>query len=144
MGVGKAVSGAWSSMTGWKSTSYVEGGSYKLTSLPTKHFGGLVYAHGGLATDDIPVIARRGEGFLTQTGMANIGGADNLRRLNHGINGTGGINITIINKIEGGLSDDKRTEAIFEKHSKAQARAIVYELQHNNQALRGGLRRWGR
>jgi hypothetical protein len=50
------------------------------------HSGGVVrpvYAHGGLAPDEIPIIAQSGEGVVSRKGMASLG-INNLKKLNRG------------------------------------------------------------
>ena len=58
------------------------------------HAGGLIRAHNGLAVDEVPIIAQRGEGILSRRGMAALGGAGHLNALNAGRGGGGD---TIIN-----------------------------------------------
>lgn len=52
------------------------------------HNGGLVdgwpRAHSGLAIDEVPIVALRGEGVLNRGAMSRIGGADGLNALNKG------------------------------------------------------------
>ena len=50
------------------------------------HSGGVVqpvYAHSGLAPDEIPIIAQSGEGVVSRKGMASLG-STNLKKLNRG------------------------------------------------------------
>lgn len=47
------------------------------------HQGGIVKAHSGLATDEVPIIAERGEGILSRRGMQALG-RTNFERLNRG------------------------------------------------------------
>lgn len=49
-----------------------------------RHRGGMIYAHNGLAPDEVPIIAQTGEGVLSRRGMNALGGSDNLRQLNNG------------------------------------------------------------
>jgi hypothetical protein len=58
------------------------------------HKGGLIRAHSGLAVDEVPIIAQTGEGVLSRRGMAALGGAGMLNRLNGG-GGVGGHQIHI-------------------------------------------------
>jgi len=72
-----------------------------LGSLLFFHSGGMVYprkAHGGLAPDEVPIIAQTGEGVLSRRGMSALGGSDRLRRLNRGegMGGDGGTTISPI------------------------------------------------
>ncbi len=50
---------------------------------PTYHVGGMV---GGLAPDEVPVLARKNEGFLTPLGVENVGGPEGVRAANNGTN----------------------------------------------------------
>ncbi len=50
------------------------------------HSGGVVqpvYAHGGLAPDEIPIVAQSGEGVVSRRGMSTLG-STNLKKLNRG------------------------------------------------------------
>lgn len=47
------------------------------------HSGGVVRAHSGLAIDEVPIIAQRGEGVLSRRGMSALG-RGNFDRLNNG------------------------------------------------------------
>ncbi len=47
------------------------------------HQGGIVKAHSGLATDEIPIIAQTGEGIISRRGMATLG-SEGLRKINRG------------------------------------------------------------
>lgn len=58
------------------------------------HSGGIIRAHGGLAVDEVPIIAQSGEGILSRRGMANLGGEYALNRLNAG-EGYGGGDIYV-------------------------------------------------
>ena len=54
------------------------------------HRGGIIRAHSGLAIDEIPIIAKRHEGVLSERGMYTLGGAYNLNKLNRGESAGGG------------------------------------------------------
>jgi len=56
------------------------------------HTGEMIRAHSGLAIDEVPIIAQTGEGILSRQGMAALGGAPNLNRLNKG-QAPGGVTI---------------------------------------------------
>lgn len=45
---------------------------------------GLVRAHTGLAVDEVPIIAQRGEYVMSRRGVAAAGGVENLNRINQG------------------------------------------------------------
>lgn len=47
------------------------------------HSGGIVRAHSGLAVDEVPIIAQRGEGVLSRRGMQSLG-RENFDALNQG------------------------------------------------------------
>ena len=53
------------------------------------HDGGPIYAHAGLAPDEVPIIAQTGEGVLSRKGMSAAGGSNGLRALNSGRSGGG-------------------------------------------------------
>lgn len=61
------------------------------------HTGGIVKAHNGLAVDEVPIIAQKGEGILSRKGMNNLGGSDVLNALNGGAKLGGSGNNTEIN-----------------------------------------------
>ncbi len=60
------------------------------------HEGGMIYAHAGLAPDEVPIIAQTGEGVLSRRGMAAIGGSGSLRAINRGDAPSGGNGITVV------------------------------------------------
>lgn len=62
------------------------------STLTYHHSGGPIRAHGGLAVDEVPIIAQTGEGILSRQGMSN------LARLNsgRGMGGGGGVTINLI------------------------------------------------
>lgn len=60
------------------------------------HEGGMIYAHAGLAPDEVPIIAQTGEGVLSRRGMAAIGGSGALRAINRGDAPSGGNGITVV------------------------------------------------
>lgn len=55
------------------------------------HAGGIIRAHNGLAVDEVPIIAQKGEGILSRKGMSALGGVGSLNALNSG-KGVGGQN----------------------------------------------------
>ncbi len=59
------------------------------------HDGGMIYAHDGLAVDEVPIIAQTGEGILSRRGMAALGGSGQLKALNRGQSVGGGGEITV-------------------------------------------------
>lgn len=60
------------------------------------HQGGVVKGN-GLASDEVPVIAQTGEGFISRRGMRNIGGEAGLSAINSGNGSLGGRNFGDIN-----------------------------------------------
>ncbi len=60
------------------------------------HQGGVVKAHDGLAVDEVPIIAQRGEGVLSRKGMQAIGGSGALNDINRG-GGVAGLTVNIEN-----------------------------------------------
>jgi len=71
-------------------------GAAQAAMIASKHQGGMIRAHDGmsLASDEVPIIAQTGEGILSRRGMAALGGAGTLNRLNAG--GGGGTNVSIV------------------------------------------------
>jgi hypothetical protein len=63
------------------------------------HEGGPIYAHNGLAPDEVPIIAQTGEGVLSRKGMKAAGGSNGLRKLNSGEPQGGGGQTIVINQI---------------------------------------------
>lgn len=59
------------------------------------HEGGMIRAHDGLAIDEVPIIAQTGEGILSRRGMAALGGAGMLNRLNSGQASSGDVYIEV-------------------------------------------------
>lgn len=80
------------------------------------HTGGVVLpfmirAHRGLAIDEVPIIAQRGEGILNRQAMQRMGGANALNRLNAG----GGASVSVaINglTLERGMDEHDAEELI--------------------------------
>jgi hypothetical protein len=82
-GAGTAAgAGAGAGASGGEAVSF-GGGSAELP-MGFMHKGGMIRAHSGLAIDEVPIIAQTGEGILSRSGMANLGGAGVLNRLNGG------------------------------------------------------------
>ena len=88
------------------------------------HEGGPIYAHAGLAPDEVPIIAQTGEGVLSRKGMRAIGGSNNLRKLNSG-GSTGGQTIVINQVIQAWDSSD------VYRNRKALSQAIADEIKNN-------------
>lgn len=69
------------------------------------HIGGVIRAHGGLAVDEVPIIAQTGEGILSRKGMNRLGGAAALNNLNagamQGASSSRPIEITVISQLDG-------------------------------------------
>ena len=78
------------------------------------HEGGIVKAHDGLAVDEVPIIAQRGEGVLSRRGMASLGGTDMLNRINQGQAGFGDIIIE-----NASFKDEEGIEDVVEQISTA-------------------------
>lgn len=56
---------------------------FNMMGLPRRHTGGIIRAHSGLAVDEVPIIAQRGEGILSRSAMDKLG-KSNFERLNRG------------------------------------------------------------
>ena len=95
-----------------------------LSSLLHFHNGGPIYAHNGLAPDEVPIIAQTGEGVLSRKGMAAVGGSNNLRKLNAG-GSTGGQTIVINQVIQAWDASD------VYRNRKALSQAIADEIKNN-------------
>ncbi|MEQ9716275.1 MAG: hypothetical protein ACTSSP_06640 [Candidatus Asgardarchaeia archaeon] len=95
------------------------------------HRGEVVYAHQGLAVDEIPIIAQRGEGFLSRRGMANIGGPAELNRINRGeVPGPGG-GPTIHNHYYISAIDAKSFKEYLEENKGSLESAIQSAMDEN-------------
>ncbi len=67
------------------STGQQSVGGHSFTSAWTPyHTGGPIRAHSGLAVDEVPIIARRGEYVLSEKGVAAAGGVSRLKRADQG------------------------------------------------------------
>ena len=89
------------------------------------HNGGPIYAHGGLAPDEVPIIAQTGEGVLSRRGMAAAGGSSGLRKLNSGNSGGGGQTVVINQVIQAWDSQD------VYRNRHALSQAIVEDIKNN-------------
>lgn len=78
------------------------------------HKGGLVRAHNGLAVDEVPIIAQRGEGILSRRGMGALGGAGELQRLNAGQGRGNNVTVYIQNA---NFRDESGIQDVFERLS---------------------------
>lgn len=96
------------------------------------HEGGMIYAHAGLAPDEVPIIAQSGEGVLSRRGMAAIGGSSSLRAINKGEapSGGGGVTVVINQVVKAWDSND------VYRNSKTLTAAMANEIRTN-----GDLRR---
>lgn len=96
------------------------------------HKGGMIkpiYAHSGLAPDEIPIIAQSGEAVLSRRGVANVGGSAAIHRLNNGQSSAGGVTININTSIKAWDMSD------ITNHKK-EIQAIICEGINNNTPLR--------
>lgn len=99
-----------------------------------RHQGGLIRAHGGLAPDEVPIIAQTGEGILSRQGVRALGGPDNLRSLNKGEQaGAGGVTININQVIQAWDAQD------VWRNRKALSNAIADDI-YNNGKIRSVIR----
>jgi len=94
------------------------------------HQGGLVrpiFAHSGLAPDEVPIVAQTGEGVLSRRGMRALGGSDNLRRLNSGmgVGGGGGTTVVINQMIQAWDAQD------VYRNRRVLSAALAHEIQTN-------------
>ncbi len=90
------------------------------------HDGGMIYAHNGLAPDEVPIIAQSGEGVLSRKGMKGLGGSDNLRKLNAGGSvGGGGVTVMINQVIQAWDAQD------VYRNRKVLSAALAQEIRTN-------------
>lgn len=126
--LGFAVGGPWGAVIG-AGVGGLAGGMF--------HDGGTIgspiYAHSGLAPDEIPIIAQSGEGVLNRGAMGRIG-SDGLRKLNRGGNiGGGGNTIVLTQVIQAWDAAD------VQRNTKVLSASMVGELRTNG-ALRKAMR----
>jgi len=108
----------------------------------SKHEGGEIglggfmrKAHEGLAAGEYPIIAQEGEGYLSRNGMATIGGAEGLAKVNAGGAVGGGLNVNLVQVIRAWGPEDVYRE------SKTLAGAMISELEKNG-AFRTAMRKY--
>ena len=94
------------------------------------HEGGPIYAHNGLAPDEVPIIAQTGEGVLSRRGMGAIGGSGNLRKLNSGQSSGGGQTIVINQVIQAWDATD------VYRNRKILSQSIEEEIKNNGNMRR--------
>ena len=90
------------------------------------HEGGPIYAHNGLAPDEVPIIAQTGEGVLSRKGMQAVGGSGNLRKLNAGQSPNGGGQTIVINQV---IQAWDSTDVY--RNRKALSAAIAEDIKNN-------------
>ena len=103
------------------------------------HSGGVVqpvYAHSGLAPDEIPIIAQSGEGVVSRKGMASLG-ANNLKRLNRG-EGIGGDSSQMFN-VYINANDAKSFRDMLVQHPDVFENAII-DAMNKNKPIRNAIR----
>ena len=98
------------------------------------HQGGVIYAHRGLAVDEIPIIAQRGEGVLSRRGMANIGGPAELNRINR--NEAPGAGVTVHNHYYINAMDAKSFKEYLEENKGSLESAIQSSIDENSSLRR--------
>jgi hypothetical protein len=106
--------------------------------VPTMHSGGYIpiVAHNGLASDEIPIVAQRGESVLSRRATQSLG-VDNVKRLNRG-EAAGGGNVTyIINAVDA----SSFTQLLYK--NKASIDMIVQEGMDRNGAIRRSVQAYG-
>ena len=111
-----------------------EGGEVKHEGGSIGTFG-VAVAHAGMAVDDRMIRAQVGEGILSRNGMAAIGGAENLNKINAGEGNVGGSPIYLIQNIKAWDASD------VIRNKKALAAGMIEEIM-NNGALRGVIKRY--
>lgn len=102
-----------------------------------KHEGGYIRkAHDGLSTGEIPIIAQKGEGFLSRNGMASLGGEDKLNSINSGNGVGGGATINLVQVIQAWGPED------VYRNRKMLASGMIEELERNG-GLRTAVKKYG-
>ena len=86
--ISAAINAAFGTMGGGSAGGFSLGTMHEGGMVSKYHDGGLIYAHEGLAPDEVPIIAQTGEGVLSRRGMSALGGSGNLRALNRGQSAT--------------------------------------------------------
>jgi len=98
---------------------------------PKKHQGGEIRridrAHGGLAIDEVPIIAQTGEGVLSRRGMSALG-RSNFNRLNQGQSVEGGSPVIYISI---NAVDAKSFSDLADRNPGVFQRQILKALQYN-------------
>ena len=139
---GTITGGVGGTNTGMQTAAGINGGNPFPTWSPY-HTGGLVrpvYAHRGLAPDEIPIIARRNEGVLTEEGVAAVGGSNGIRALNSG-RGRGGGDVHVHFHLD--TLDQKTGAEFLAKNAKMIGSVVASEYQKNNVALCGASKQYG-
>jgi len=106
--------------------------------IPFFHQGGVVqpvYAHGGLAPDEIPIIAQSGEGVVSRKGMSALG-SNNLKRLNRG-EGIG--DSTQMFNVYINANDAKSFRDMLVQHPDVFENAII-DAMNKNKPIRNAIR----
>jgi hypothetical protein len=99
------------------------------------HQDGIIKAHSGLATDEVPIIAQSGEGIISRRGMASLG-RNNFNRLNRGENsGSGGVTINPVLVIKAWDFAD------IQKHENEIKSMMIKSIQSNS-ALRTAIKQY--
>lgn len=134
--VGGIIGGVGGSMVNTGAQS-IAGHSFT-TAWSPYHTGGpilnrLVRAHNGLAIDEVPIIAKRGEYMLSERGVAAAGGVGNLNRINRGEPVNGGMTINVSFPI---TAVDTQTGAEFLHRHAQEIAGIVAEKIRKNSGLR--------
>lgn len=93
-GIGSLSGGSAGTIRGGVGGTTTQTAQFGTTWSPsTYHRGGVIRAHGGLAVDEVPIIAQSGEGVISRRGMSAIG-RRNFDRINRG-EGASGVTINI-------------------------------------------------
>lgn len=98
------------------------------------HRGGMIRAHNGLAVDEVPIIAQRGEYVLSRRGVSAAGGVGAVEQLNRGQGG--GMTVHIHQTIRAWNAED-----VF-RH-KDEINNMVAEGIMQNTPLRSVIKRYG-
>ena len=100
------------------------------------HQGGVIKAHSGLATDEVPIIAQTGEGILSRRGMQTLG-RGNFDRLNRGEGIGGEVNYNPVVIIQAWDTRD------IHRNRKMIESIIADAMERNSSVVRAKIKKYG-
>ncbi len=139
MGISTIFSGGSRVITGGvggTTTQTTQFGTTWSPSAGSYHRGGLIRAHSGLAVDEVPIVAQRGEYILSRRGVAAAGGIEAVEKINRGEVSSGMIFHPGAIQINIDAIDSKTGVEFLLKNSDAIAQAIANRMRVNDPRLR--------